>query len=141
MHVMIHHNISDHAMINGYRVGDDVVVVAEYDVEVADPDRAAIDVSVLEDAFDRFNVGDDPLFTLAQRVHVLNPEAVPVPPGVDTLAFVYRQRKNRSLSVGDVVEIDGRAYACAKVGWTRLQGPLHKVRRIHAGSMPLHAFD
>lgn len=51
------------------------------------------DEQILNDAFEMFNVGDD------------------------GIAKEYRERKLRSLSVGDVVVIDQRAYSCESVGW------------------------
>jgi hypothetical protein len=43
--------------------------------------------------------------------------------GTDELAAQYRARRLRSLSVGDVVQIDGDAYTCASVGWE----PVHRA--------------
>ncbi len=54
--------------------------------------------------FELFNVGEDPAF------------GPPHPRGVD-----YRRCGNRSLSVGDVVAVDGRFYACASTGWAALK--------------------
>ena len=33
----------------------------------------------------------------------------------------YRAQKLRSLSVGDIVQIDGKRYKCAPVGWEEIQ--------------------
>jgi hypothetical protein len=50
------------------------------------------DTAILRDAFERFNVG------------------------TDELAASYRA-VNRSLSVGDLVKIEDRLYACEPAGW------------------------
>ena len=73
--------------------------------------------------FELFNVGEDPAF------------GPPHPRAVD-----YRRCGNRSLSVGDVVAVDGRFYACASTGWAALKDrPLIDQRRTH-GTTPLPAF-
>ena len=66
-------------------------------------DASQSDDETLEQAFFAFNVGDDPLFG--------EPLAV---------AVEYRAKRNRSLSVGDVVAVDRRLYACASFGWSRV---------------------
>jgi hypothetical protein len=60
--------------------------------------------TVCERMFHLLNVGDDPEFG-----------------PVDERAVEYRSRRNRSLSIGDVVEVDGCAYACARSGWTAVR--------------------
>lgn len=40
--------------------------------------------------------------------------------GTSELAAAYRARKLRSLSVGDVVMLDSRIYACEPAGWRRV---------------------
>lgn len=50
----------------------------------------------LDDAFEMFNIGNG------------------------DLAREYRAGRNRSLSVGDVVVVDGVAHACASFGWDEL---------------------
>lgn len=55
---------------------------------------------ILEDAFKRFNIGD---------------------PENDGIVYEYRAVGARSLSVGDLVEIDGTHYLCAPLGWTEVQ--------------------
>ncbi len=56
--------------------------------------------------FHLFNVGDDPDFG--------TPDAV---------AIAYRERGNRSLSVGDVVRVADDWYACKGVGWAPIDPP------------------
>lgn len=64
-----------------------LVKVFEYDVPAEDA------WVVLQWAFDTFNIGSG------------------------ELAARYRARRLRSLSVGDVVRIDGNPYSCESVGW------------------------
>lgn len=52
----------------------------------------ATDIEALEKLFERFNIGD------------------------------HGGLRVRSLSVGDVVELDGRRYVCAPCGWDRVGG-------------------
>lgn len=69
----------------------ELVRVFEYQTEWSD-DRASV-MPLLNKAWETFNVG------------------------TDELAAQYRTRNLRSLSVGDVVFIDGAPYACESVGW------------------------
>lgn len=62
--------------------------VFQYDAGGCDDAHA-----LLEAAFETFNIGED------------------------ELAGQYRARKLRSLSVGDVVMIDGTVYSCESAGW------------------------
>lgn len=62
------------------------------------------DQRVLERVFHLLNVGDDPDFGTPHPV-----------------AIAYRAKRNRSLSVGDVVMIDGRVFTCADVGWQPIE--------------------
>jgi len=66
----------------------------------------ATDEELLYDAFEMFNIGEGPV------------------------ALEYRGRKLRSLSVGDVIAIDGRHYACAPVGWKEV--PRSEIRWMAA---------
>lgn len=67
-----------------------LVKVFEYTLE---PMGSLTDRAICEEAFEMFNVG------------------------TGGLAQDYRGRKLRSLSVGDVVLIDGRAYSCESLGF------------------------
>lgn len=69
----------------------ELVKVFAYETEWTD-ERASV-MPLLNAAFETFNVGSD------------------------ELAAQYRARNLRSLSVGDVVMVDGDAYACESVGW------------------------
>ena len=90
--LIIWHNIAkdEHghatALLAGYREGDRLVPVAAYDVEAR---AGAPDLLILaEDAYRLFNIGDNPAFGAP-----------------DQRAVRYRAACNRSLSVGDVVQI------------------------------------
>lgn len=73
-------------------------------VDEADPDNAPVtvedDVWILDTYFEWLNA--DPELVVA--------------------AEIWRREGHRSLSVGDVIVLDGeRAYACAPLGWDRLE--------------------
>ncbi len=76
--------------------GDETYLAVHYAADGAD------DHAILEHAFERFNIGD---------------------PATDEIVGLYRDAGHRSLSVGDVVVIDGRAYTCASCGWDRIDFP------------------
>lgn len=85
-----------------WRPGDPVYFAVQYDM----PDEQS-DGAICEDAFTRFNIGE---------------------PSTDPVVAVYRNEgRNRSLSVGDVVEIhrsgdDPKFLTCASVGWEVVDG-------------------
>lgn len=68
------------------------------------PGTTSPDDQLLEEAFEMFN---------------RDPEDFPIGAKRD-LSLSYRLRELRSLSTGDVVQIDDRAYACKSVGWVRI---------------------
>lgn len=118
--VVIWHNIGTDfagrhlAMMDGYQEGHPLVPVYRY-VAVGDP------VSVANQAFHVFNVGDDPDFGTP-----------------DPDAQRYRALKNRSLSVGDVVQVGDTWLACALDGWTEVPAPEVIVREATThGTTPL----
>jgi hypothetical protein len=78
----------------GHKPEQPMVLVFAYTRSLPSDDHA------LEDAYREFNIGEGPL------------------------ARDYRERKLRSLSVGDVVAIGDRYYACADAGWERLSVPI-----------------
>lgn len=91
--VEVYHNVSEDRLrfLNGYQEGDPLVHV----MRVMVPD----DQDPFAWIWWLLNVGhegDDP----------------------DGQAVAYRTRRNRSLSVGDVLIIDGAAKAVAAIGWT-----------------------
>ncbi|NUT99186.1 MAG: hypothetical protein HOY78_44995 [Saccharothrix sp.] len=114
--IRIFHNLSDRAMLSGY-LGRPVVEVLAYQEPPALRTR---DVDLVEAAFQLCNVGDDPEFGRP-----------------DPRAIGYRRRGNRSLSIGDIVAVDGRFYACQRIGWRRIAEPPQVHERRH-GTTPLH---
>jgi hypothetical protein len=90
---MDNHEDHDEAMVvfrqgfKSYETGDVMYVAFEYETDGPDP------INICEDAFREFNIGDG------------------------DLAHQYRQLGNRSLSVGDVLVIDGAAFGVASSGW------------------------
>lgn len=75
-----------------WQPGEHAYHAIDFDSEVLGV-RDGDDIATLNRSFTLFNVGDD-----------------------DT-ARRYRDAGHRSLSVGDLVVIDGRAYTCAEMGW------------------------
>lgn len=57
-----------------------------------------------------------------------------IDPDTRELAAAYQRRADRSLQPGDVVAIDGTFYACAGLGWERIDAPF-----IGHGPIPIHA--
>lgn len=88
--------------LDGYQPGDFLERVLEYRLPVL-PTVAGINAA-LEQVFFDLNVGDDPAFAPVPKEAVLK----------------YREAGNRSLSVGDVVEILDRRYAVARTGFCPL---------------------
>lgn len=58
----------------------------------------------LAESFDLLNIGDDPMYG-----------------DPDQRAVTYRLLGNRSLSVGDVISVDGDSFAVEAVGWSRTE--------------------
>jgi hypothetical protein len=103
--VTIWHNVAqdEHqrplGMIDGYQPGHPLTPVARFHTERASED-------VLAEVFQLYNVGDDPDYGTP-----------------DDRALAYRHRGNRSLSVGDVVQVNQQWWACAPFGWTHINPP------------------
>lgn len=121
MKIKIFHNISRDASFGLNRVigastADQrhrLVWVFEYE-----DDAGYTPAATLARAFDEFNIGDG---ELAKR---------------------YRARRLRSLSVGDVVMIDGQAYSCESVGWKeRLPGELRILPAAEADKAIRELYD
>lgn len=93
------HELHEPAMVvyrasyRAYEPGDEYYLATTY----SEPDDE--DLAYCERAFERFNVGDE---------------------RTDPVVSQYRGAGHRSLSVGDVVVIDDRAYTCNSVGWNFL---------------------
>ncbi|GBF17429.1 hypothetical protein Br6_04835 [Rhodococcus sp. Br-6] len=88
--------------LDGYQPGDFLERALEYRLPVL-PTVAGINAALEQVYFD-LNVGDDPAFAPVPKEAVLQ----------------YRAAGNRSLSVGDVVEILDRRYAVARSGFCPL---------------------
>jgi hypothetical protein len=107
------------AMMDGYQVGHPLVPVFTYTVPVEDAINHA---TVIEEAFHLFNVGDDPTFGTP-----------------DERAVAYRARRNRSLSVGDVVQVATAWWACASGPWQQIDPPAFIARNVAVhGTTPLN---
>jgi hypothetical protein len=87
-------------MLSGYEPGHELELAFEASV------AAAPDLAICEEIFRLLNVGDDPEFGLP-----------------DLRALAYRAQGHRSLSVGDLVTVENRAYACARVGFVAVALP------------------
>jgi hypothetical protein len=100
--VHVFHNLGAFSGIrpSSYLPGDHVVEVFQTTASSGTP------MQVCEDMFELLNVGDDPDFGTP-----------------DPRAVAYRARRNRSLSIGDVVAVDGTFYACAPSGFIPIAPP------------------
>jgi hypothetical protein len=116
--IRVYHNVArDPAgrplgMLDGYAPDHPVALVAELHLPttgVAPMDAA----STLATVFRLFNVGDDPEFGTP-----------------DPHAIEYRSRGNRSLSVGDVVAVGDRHFACARISWDPIDPPRIEPIRV-----------
>lgn len=114
MNVNVYHNVTVDpvgrplGMLDGYREGHRLVLVTQFEM-----DGGAVDNSTLEEVFRLLNVGDDPEFGTP-----------------DPRAVAYRAAGNRSLSVGDVVQVDGEWFAVDRFGWTPIKKPtVEEARR------------
>lgn len=83
-----------HAFNDSYDPTQTYELVYSYDTTRYDDDA---DMALLNVAWEEFNVDD---------------------PG--SLGQAYRARRLRSLSVGDIVEVNGRAWMCDRFGWSIL---------------------
>ncbi|MET8779072.1 hypothetical protein ABZV58_29060 [Nocardia sp. NPDC004654] len=89
------------ALLDGYSPGAQLVLAYRYTMAAA---SAGEDRMLLERVFAAFNDH-------------------PVHPDDQQHADAWAAKRLRSLSVGDVVAIDDRYYACASVGWTSIPAP------------------
>jgi hypothetical protein len=90
-------------ILDGYRPEHPVALVFETDI----PIKVETPAEAVEIVWMLLNVGD----------LVGGDDFTP-----DRRAVTYRERGNRSLSVGDVVEIDGQFYAAGQMGFNSLDG-------------------
>jgi predicted RecA/RadA family phage recombinase len=104
-----------------YKPGDVLVPVAAWDVPAGqDP------LCVAEGVYELLNVGDDPdLGTPDKRLRAI--------------AVEYRERGNRSVSLGDVVCIGEEWFAVARGGFTRVEKEpgLFSLVPLWPGSSPM----
>lgn len=62
-----------------------------------------------------------------QMFHILNAPEEILSEWEQTLAKDFRKDGNYSLSVGDVVEVDGKQFLCKSFGWKELNEPCNEV--------------
>lgn len=109
MKVTLYHNEARGAMLDGYRPGDPLVRV--FDAEVPD------------------EWGRHPRSVADQMFLIGNIDAGDTDNPVNAyLVRAYRQERNRSLSVGDVVVVGEAPFAVDKVGFSLVTGTLGVVR-------------
>ena len=113
---VFHNNHTPESFLRGFTPGQTVTEVAAFTLA---PHRKS-DLVVADKVFWLFNIGDDPAF------------GTPDPAAVN-----YRARGNRSLSVGDVVAVDGRFHSCDPSGWTVLATPPTIDPHAVPGTAPL----
>jgi len=99
--VIIYLNADPEAMLTGYSPGAPMVLSHRYTLPAA---TAGTDSLLLERIFAALN-------------------SHPVHPDDQQHATAWTAEHRRSLSVGDVVAIDDRLYACAARGWTSIPAP------------------
>ncbi|MFI2478693.1 hypothetical protein [Nocardia xishanensis] len=101
MRVTVWLNHDPDAIIVGHRPGARLVLAYRYTLPAA---TAGTDSLLLERIFAAFN-------------------SEPVHPDDERHSATWTAQRLRSLSVGDVVAIDDRHYACESVGWTPIPAP------------------
>ncbi|WP_461155608.1 hypothetical protein [Saccharopolyspora tripterygii] len=98
------HNTTYDALFFGYTLRDTVTCVYTYTDPEVHP--ATTGVEIAERAFELFTVGRSPAHASS-----------------DPRAVAYREQGHRSLSVGDVVCVDGHFFACEPFGWNEIDPP------------------
>lgn len=106
------------AFLRGWLPGQTVTEVFTYTALI---EGDVHDHDLAEQAFELFNIGDDPDF------------GTPDPRAED-----YRARGNRSLSTGDVLAIDGRFHSCDSSGWRELTESPEVEQITVPGTTPLY---
>ncbi|WP_406690546.1 hypothetical protein REH65_32405 [Saccharopolyspora sp. ID03-671] len=112
--VRILHNNSPRASLFGYTLNDTVTQVFAYDDTEVDSATSCIEIA--ERAFQNFAV-----------------ERTPTCENADPHAVSYLKAGLRALSVGDVVCVDGRFFACEPVGWYEIDPP-REIPLEHPGA-------
>ncbi|MFG1774650.1 hypothetical protein ACGFIX_34155 [Nocardia salmonicida] len=104
------------AIITGYTPGTPLILADQFDLDLTP--RLA-DTALLERVFARDTGGRDDV-VLGRIFEALNdyPE-----PGDEHLTARWYGGGHRSLSVGDVVALGPRHYACAAIGWEPIMQP------------------
>jgi hypothetical protein len=123
MRVTVYHNVARDSggrrvNFDGYQQGHPLVPVFTYDIDLLGGGLAERR-RIAEAAFEAFNA-DPEMLQGKQR----------------QLAASYRERRLRSLSVGDVVRVGGIALACAPVGFREIGGDLNEARVSEPGTHP-----
>jgi hypothetical protein len=124
-HVTVDHNVAAddagrHLGFDGYQEGQPVVPVFAYDAHLHDDGMPEL-LRIAEAAFEAFNADLDMLAGIQRE-----------------LATRYRDRRLRSLSVGDIVCVGEVALAVGRpAGWEPASGPLAEVRTREHGTSPL----
>ncbi|MFL0579644.1 hypothetical protein [Dietzia sp. 179-F 9C3 NHS] len=103
-HVYLNADPDRMAMVDGYRTGHPLRHC--FQLPLTADEQAMSREQLAERMFHLFNVGDDPAYGTP-----------------DERAIAYRLACNRSLSVGDVVEIDGTFLAVASCGFDVIAPP------------------
>lgn len=124
MHVTVYHNVArneagHHLGFDGYQPGQPLVPVFAYDLGLLDGGMPEL-LLVAEAAFEAFNADPD-MLAGSQR----------------DLASRYRDRRLRSLSVGDVLRVGDTALACDPVGFREVPAELNEVRVSEHGTHPI----
>ncbi|MBQ0928593.1 hypothetical protein [Saccharopolyspora endophytica] len=109
--VRVLHNNSPQAQLYGYTLLDTLTCVYAYDDPDLHPETREIEVA--ERAYNIFTVGHTPAYGTP-----------------DPRAAAYREQGNRSLSVGDVVCVDGRFLACEPFGWNEIDPPRESPQSV-----------
>ncbi|WP_406274514.1 hypothetical protein OH799_01315 [Nocardia sp. NBC_00881] len=94
-------NSAPHSLLHGYTPAPPLILAYEYTIPVG---GAPADAVILERPFAAFN-------------------GHPERPDDNAHANAWADKRLRSLSVGDVIAIDDRHYACQSVEWTRITAP------------------
>ena len=105
------------AMRGGYQAGDPLTHV--FDLELTEAEAA--DINWPDRVYTLLNIGDDPAYGTP-----------------DDRAVAYRLPRNRSLSVGDVLVVDGAAQAVASFDFESVRvDPAQLVNALHHGTTPI----
>jgi hypothetical protein len=124
MRVTVYHNVARdeagrHLHFDGYQPGHPLVPVFTYDALLLDGGLPEL-LRIAEAAFEAFNA-DPEMLQGNQR----------------ELAARYRDRRLRSMSVGDVLLLGGTVLACDPAGFREVPSELDEVRVSEHGTHPI----